>query len=70
MKWEEFIKIVDEVKKERAKQEPKSIFRKKWFWLSSGTIVAAAVTSVFMLTKGGSGEPAVRLPDPPGFPGN
>jgi len=67
---EEFIKIVGDIKKERSKQAPKSIFRNRWFLLGGSTIVAAVVTAAMVYKPGNGDGKAVRLPDPPIFPGN
>lgn len=61
---EEFIRTVDEVRDESAREEAKSLFRNKWFWI--GGAAASSVAAFLIFSKGG--EPALlpEAPDPPG----
>ena len=61
---DEYIKTVDDVKSERARQQPRSLFRSRWFWIGGATLSSVAAFLVLNQSDGPSLLP--EAPDPPG----
>jgi len=60
----EYIKLVADVKSERARRE-RSLLRSKWFWFGS---VGATSVATFLILQGGGGPDLLpEAPDPPGI---
>ncbi len=62
----EFIKIVEEVRNERARHAARSLFRNKWFWMSG--VAASSVVAFFLFSKEEGPALLPEAPDPPEFP--
>jgi hypothetical protein len=62
---EEFIRLVEKVKAERARREGRSIFRSKWFWAGG---LAASSTAAYFIFKKEKPKLLPEAPDPPRLP--